>query len=46
MKLWQRAASVLGAVLGALALYVVLGTLVLVGNGRPSGKGGGGGGAW
>ena len=42
MKFWQRAASILGAVLGALVLYVVLGVSILTGNGRPSGSGGGG----
>lgn len=42
MKLWQRVASILGAVLGVLVMYVVLGAMVLTGNGRPSGSGGGG----
>ena len=42
VKAWQRAASILGAVLGALALYVILGVSILSGNGKPSGSGGGG----
>ena len=42
MKAWQRAASILGAVLGALVLYVILGVVILAGNGKPSGSGGGG----
>ena len=42
MKFWQRAASILGAVLGALVLYVVVGVSILSGNGKPSGSGGGG----
>ena len=40
MKFWQRAASVLGAALGALALYVIVGVVILAGNGKPSGSGG------
>ena len=42
IKAWQRAASILGAVLGALVLYVVVGVSILSGNGKPSGSGGGG----
>ena len=42
MKLWQWVASILGAVLGALALYVIVGVVILAGNGKPSGSGGGG----
>lgn len=46
MKLWQRFASVLGAVIGALVLYVAIGLSILFGNGKPSGSGGSGGSAW
>lgn len=46
MKLLQRFAVALGAVAGVLVLYVVLGVSVLMGNGKPSGSGGGGGSAW
>ena len=42
MKAWQRVASILGAALGALVLYVVVGMSILAGNGKPSGSGGGG----
>lgn len=43
----RRIVTALGAVCGALALYVVLGAQILLGrNGRPSGSGGGGGESW
>lgn len=46
MNILERFAVILGAVAGVLILYVALGVQVLLGNGRPSGSGGGGGSAW
>ena len=47
MSIIRRVLVALGAVCGALVLYVVLGVLILMGkNGRPSGSDGGGGGSW
>ena len=46
MNILERCAVVLGAVAGVLVLSGALGVQVLLGNGRPSGSGGGGGSAW
>ena len=46
VNILERFAVILGAVAGVLILYVALGVQVLLGNGRPSGSGGGGGSAW
>ena len=46
MNILERFVVILGAVAGVLVLYLLLGVQVLLGNGRPSGSGGGGGSAW
>lgn len=47
MTAWKRCAVALGAVAGLLVLYVWSVVSILLGNGKPSGSGGGGsGGAW